>query len=72
VLGTHGRDGLERLLMGSVAEAVSRRSSIPTSLSDFLRTFVSEVSGDMTLRRVLIPSDYAMMPASFSSEPRRQ
>ena len=29
VLGTHGRTGLTRLLMGSVAEAVVRRSSCP-------------------------------------------
>lgn len=29
VLGTHGRTGLRRLLMGSVAEAVVRRSSCP-------------------------------------------
>jgi universal stress protein A len=29
VLGTHGRSGLSRLLMGSVAEAVVRRASCP-------------------------------------------
>lgn len=29
VLGTHGRTGLDHLLMGSVAEQVVRRSSIP-------------------------------------------
>ncbi|HTN74247.1 MAG TPA: universal stress protein, partial [Pirellulaceae bacterium] len=29
VLGTHGRGGLSRLLMGSVAEAVVRRASCP-------------------------------------------
>lgn len=29
VLGTHGRTGLSRLLMGSVAEAVVRRASCP-------------------------------------------
>src|SRR5262245_2735557 len=28
VMGTHGRSGLDRLLMGSVAEAVIRRSSV--------------------------------------------
>jgi universal stress protein A len=28
-LGTHGRTGLSRVLMGSVAEAVLRRSDIP-------------------------------------------
>lgn len=29
VLGTHGRTGLRRLLMGSVAEAIVRRASCP-------------------------------------------
>jgi nucleotide-binding universal stress UspA family protein len=29
VMGTHGRTGLSRLLMGSVAEAVSRRADCP-------------------------------------------
>ena len=29
VMGTHGRTGLSRLLMGSVAEAVSRRAPCP-------------------------------------------
>ena len=29
VMGTHGRTGLGRLLMGSVAEAVVRRTSCP-------------------------------------------
>ncbi|MBL8799329.1 MAG: universal stress protein [Planctomycetia bacterium] len=29
VLGTHGRTGLQRLLMGSVAEQVSRKASCP-------------------------------------------
>jgi nucleotide-binding universal stress UspA family protein len=29
VMGTHGRTGIKRLLMGSVAEAVVRRASCP-------------------------------------------
>ena len=32
VMGTHGRDGLSRLLIGSVAEAVVRRTEVPTVL----------------------------------------
>jgi nucleotide-binding universal stress UspA family protein len=72
VLGTHGRDGLERLLVGSVAETVSRRSSIPTLfVGSSARTFVSEVSGDMTLRRVLIPVDYSPAPARAVEAVRR-
>ena len=33
VLGTHGRTGLARLLMGSVAEVVSRKASTPVLLA---------------------------------------
>lgn len=32
VIGTHGRTGLSRLLLGSVAEGVVRRSSVPTTI----------------------------------------
>lgn len=32
VLGTHGRRGVERWLLGSVAEGVARRSTVPTLL----------------------------------------
>jgi nucleotide-binding universal stress UspA family protein len=29
VIGSHGRDGVARVLLGSVAEAVTRRASVP-------------------------------------------
>jgi nucleotide-binding universal stress UspA family protein len=32
VLGTHGRSGAERFLLGSVAEGVARRASVPVLL----------------------------------------
>jgi len=32
VLGTRGRSGLERLLLGSVADGVARRSTVPVVL----------------------------------------
>lgn len=32
VLGTHGRGGAERLMLGSVAEGVARRSTVPVLL----------------------------------------
>ena len=32
VLGTHGRSGLSRALIGSVAEAVARETAVPTTL----------------------------------------
>jgi len=35
VLGTHGRKGLERMLVGSVAEGMARLSSVPVLLVPF-------------------------------------
>ena len=32
VLGSHGRDGVERILLGSVAETVVRRSPVPVTV----------------------------------------
>ena len=32
VIGSHGRSGVARLLLGSVAEAVSRRSPVPVTI----------------------------------------
>lgn len=32
VLGTHGRSGISRVLIGSVAEAVLRKTTVPTTL----------------------------------------
>jgi nucleotide-binding universal stress UspA family protein len=32
VLGTRGRSGIERLLLGSMADGVARRSKIPVVL----------------------------------------
>jgi len=32
VIGTHGRSGLSRLLLGSVAEGVARGTSVPVLL----------------------------------------
>lgn len=33
VLGSHGRDGLSRVLLGSVAEIVVRRASVPVTVA---------------------------------------
>jgi nucleotide-binding universal stress UspA family protein len=57
VMGTHGRTGLTRIIVGSVADAVVRRATIPVLL---LR-----VSGDaspartlsLPFRRILVPID---------------
>jgi nucleotide-binding universal stress UspA family protein len=64
VLATHGREGFDRWLKGSVAEAVFRRSAIPTLfVAPSARGFVSQVSGDIALRRVLVPVDHSPAPA---------
>jgi nucleotide-binding universal stress UspA family protein len=46
VMGTHGRSGLGRLLMGSVAESVMRRSRCP--VLTVTSPFPATVSGCMT------------------------
>jgi nucleotide-binding universal stress UspA family protein len=33
VVGSHGREGISRILLGSVAEAVARRSPIPVTIA---------------------------------------
>jgi nucleotide-binding universal stress UspA family protein len=52
-LTTHGRSGLSRLLMGSVAEAVVRRSSLPLLI---MRPGRRSVPGG-GLREILVPLD---------------
>jgi nucleotide-binding universal stress UspA family protein len=63
VLATHGRDGLDHWLKGSVAETVFRRSAVPTLfIPPSARGFVDQVTGDFRLRRVLVPVDHSPMP----------
>ena len=63
VLATHGRDGVANWLHGSVAEAVFRRSAIPTLfIAPGARGFVDQVSGDVQLKRVLVPVDFSPPP----------
>jgi nucleotide-binding universal stress UspA family protein len=63
VLATHGRDGVERWLDGSVAETVFRRSGAPTLfVTHGARGFVDQVSGEFTMRRVLVPVDHSPAP----------
>jgi nucleotide-binding universal stress UspA family protein len=60
VIATHGRDGVSHWLQGSVAEAVFRRSAIPTLfIAPGTRGFVDQVSGDVKLRRALVPVDFS-------------
>lgn len=63
VLATHGRDGLDHWLKGSVAETVFRRSAVPTLfIPHGARGFVDQVTGDFRLRRVLVPVDHSPVP----------
>ena len=55
VLATHGRDGVAHWLHGSVAEAVFRRSAIPTLfIAPGARGFVDQVSGECLHVRPLL------------------
>jgi nucleotide-binding universal stress UspA family protein len=64
VLATHGRDGIEHLLKGSVSEAVLRRSAVPTLfIARGARGFIDQINGDVALRRVLVPVDFSPEPA---------
>jgi nucleotide-binding universal stress UspA family protein len=68
VVATHGRDGIAHWLQGSVAEAVFRRSAIPTLfIAPGSRGFVDQVSGDVKLRRALVPVDFSP-PADLTIE----
>ena len=54
VFATHGRDGLERWMRGSVSEMVLRRLAIPALFTtQGARGFVSQINGDIQLRRIL-------------------
>ena len=58
VIGTHGRFGLERLLLGSVAEKVLRRArcpvmTVPTQSPDAVP------AGPVLYRRILCPVDFS-------------
>ena len=60
VLATHAREGVAHWLEGSVAEAVFRRSRIPTLfIAPGARGFVNPVSGHIKLRRALVPVDFS-------------
>src|SRR5262245_1567131 len=63
VLATHGRDGVEHWLKGSVAETVSRRSAIPTLfITRGARGFVDQASGVVKVRSALVPVDVSPAP----------
>jgi nucleotide-binding universal stress UspA family protein len=63
VLATHGRDGLNRWLRGSVSEELTCRSHIPTLfLGPNAQGFVDLATGAMRLERVLVPVSHHPSP----------
>ncbi len=55
VMGTHGRRGLGRLLLGSVAEKVVRLATMPV----LTVCPVADEGGSRPIRRVLVPVDFS-------------
>jgi nucleotide-binding universal stress UspA family protein len=56
VLATHGREGFNRWLRGSVSEEIARRTHIPTLfIGPQSRGFVDAIEGELHLARILIP-----------------
>jgi nucleotide-binding universal stress UspA family protein len=68
VLGTQARDGIARLLRGSVAETLARHAKTPTLfVPNGARGFVDPVRGEIRLKRLLIPVDHSPKPAAAVS-----
>jgi nucleotide-binding universal stress UspA family protein len=58
IIGSHGRSGVERLLLGSVAEKVLRKASCPVMTVP--RTLPDAVpAGPVLYRRILCPVDFS-------------
>jgi nucleotide-binding universal stress UspA family protein len=56
VMSTHGRDGLNRWLAGSVSEGIARQTHLPTMfLGPQARPFVDKSTGNMHLQNLVIP-----------------
>lgn len=58
VLATHAREGLARLLQGSIAEILARRAELPTLFLPLQADgFIDGATGEPRLRRILLPVD---------------
>jgi nucleotide-binding universal stress UspA family protein len=63
VVATHGRQGINRWIHGSVAEDVLRRTHVPSLLiGPECQGFVEPKSGEIKLRRILVPIAPAPAP----------
>ncbi len=64
VLSTHGRDGLNRWLRGSVSEELARQTHIPTLfLGPKAHGFVDPATGEIRIERVLVPIAHHPSPS---------
>ena len=74
VLGTHGRTGIEKLVLGSKAEAILRQAQCPVltvgpkiSGRARLTTVESETAPDIALRQIVYATDFS--PESLAAAP---
>jgi nucleotide-binding universal stress UspA family protein len=68
VLATHGREGLPRWVRPSIAEAMSRRSATQTLfIPPHGRGFVDAATGELDLKRILVPVDHSPPPTAALS-----
>lgn len=56
VMGTHGRRGVRRLLLGSVAEEVVRRADQPVLT---VRQREDQTAAELAIERILVPIDFS-------------
>ena len=69
-MATHAREGLDRLLRGSVAEDLARHAQLPTLFLPLdVPGFVDKDSGRASIRNVLIPIDHKPIRAQRSLRP---
>ncbi len=72
VLGTHGREGLPRWLLGSVAEEIATQTWLPALfVGQEAKPFVEPASGRLRLARALVPVDHTPKPAFALNELNR-
>jgi nucleotide-binding universal stress UspA family protein len=63
VLATHSREGLARVLQGSIAETLARRTRVPTLfLPQQAQGFVDTATGTARLENILLPVDLSVAP----------
>jgi len=64
-LATHGLDGVDRWLYGSMAETLSRKIRLPTLFVPATACgFVDQTTGKLHLSRVLVPVDQSPPPGT--------